>query len=83
MGDFLISFLTILLTIMQIAIFARALITWFPIGPDNPLVRVLHEITEPVLAPLRRVLPRFGMIDLSPMIAIIIILVIQQSLIST
>ncbi|MBI2761625.1 MAG: YggT family protein [Chloroflexi bacterium] len=83
MRDYLISFITILLTIMQIAIFARALMSWFPVSPDNPLVKVLHEITEPVLAPLRRVLPRLGPMDLSPMIAIIIILVIQQSLVTT
>lgn len=50
----------------------------FPINPSNPLVVALHEITEPILAPLRQVLPRFGMIDLSPMVAIILLSVIGR-----
>jgi YggT family protein len=49
-----------------------------PINPSNPLVIALHEITEPILAPIRQVLPRFGMIDLSPMVAIIVLNLIGQ-----
>lgn len=80
MGSFLVTFLSILIQILIVAIFARALVSWFPVDPRNPLVRVLNEITEPVLAPLRRVIPRFGMIDLTPMIAIIVLLAVQQGL---
>ncbi len=79
-GDFIIQFALILAYILQIAIIGRAIISWFPVSPENPLVRVLNEITEPVLAPLRRVVPRFGMLDLTPMIAIIILMVVQQAL---
>lgn len=80
MGDFVIQFVRILAIILQVAIIGRALISWFPVNPENPLVRVLNEITEPILAPLRRVIPRFGMLDLTPMIAIIILMVVQQAL---
>ena len=58
------------------AIFIRVLLSWFPIDPHNPLVTVLYEITEPILEPLRRVVPRLGMFDLTPMVAIILIQVI-------
>ena len=56
------------------AIFIRSILTWFPISPNNPIKSALDQITEPVLGTLRRYLPRFGMLDLSPMIAIIVII---------
>jgi YggT family protein len=83
MAAFFTNFLVVLITILQIAIIGRALISWFPVDPSNPLVRVLTEITEPVLAPLRRVIPRFGMIDITPMVAIIVLSIAQQALLST
>ncbi len=63
---------------LTIAIILRAIISWFPIDPRNPLVVFLHDITEPILAPIRQVLPRLGMIDLSPLVAIILIQVVAQ-----
>ena len=58
------------------AIFVRALLSWFPIDPHNPLVTLLYDITEPILDPLRRVIPRLGMIDITPLVAILLIQVI-------
>jgi len=70
-------------TLLYLAIFARVILSWFPQVPaDNPAVRFLYAVTEPILSPIRRLLPRMGMFDLSPMIAIIIILVVQQVLVS-
>ena len=54
---------------------ARAILSWFPIRPDSgfvPVVRFLHAVTEPLLAPLRRVIPPAGMFDLSFIVAILI-----------
>ena len=73
MGDFILIFFRTLVQILIFAIFARSIVSWFPIDPQNPLIRVLNEVTEPVLAPLRRVIPRLGMIDISPMVAIIVL----------
>jgi YggT family protein len=78
LGSMLINFVQILVWILQIAIIGRALLSWFPIDPRSPLVTVLNEITEPVLAPLRRVVPRIGMIDITPMVAIFVLYIIQQ-----
>jgi YggT family protein len=61
----------------------RALLSWFPIGPGNPLfqlVVILNQITEPILAPLRRVIPRIGMLDISPMVALLLLQFLQSLL---
>jgi len=76
----LIYDVSILVTLLQLAIFLRAILTWLPIGPDNPLVRILNQITEPVLAPLRKIVPRMGMVDLTPMAAIFVLFIVQQGL---
>ncbi|GBD12517.1 hypothetical protein HRbin24_00524 [bacterium HR24] len=64
--------------VLTLAIFARAILSWFPIDPRNPVVSFLHEITEPILAPLRQVLPRIGFLDLSPLVAIILLQVVAR-----
>lgn len=51
----------------------RVLLSWFPVDPYNDVVRALYAITEPVLEPLRRLPFRFGMIDLSPILAFILL----------
>ena len=76
----LLHFAFILITILQIAIFLRAMLTWFPLDQRHPLIRILNEITEPVLAPLRQVVPRVGMIVITPMVALVVLYVIQQAL---
>lgn len=52
--------------------------SWIQPDPRNPIVIFLHDITEPILAPLRRIIPRIGMIDLSPMVAIILLNIIGR-----
>ena len=79
----LINILYTLLTVLWIAIFARAVVSWFPISQDGPIVRALDAITEPVLEPLRRVVPRVGLFDITPMVAILLIIVIQSLLASS
>jgi YggT family protein len=56
------------------------MLSWFPMDQRNVLFRILNEITEPILAPLRQVVPRFGMIDITPMVAFLVLFVIQQAL---
>ncbi|MYB40864.1 MAG: YggT family protein [Chloroflexi bacterium] len=79
----LVNILYTLLTVLWIAIFARAIVSWFPISQDGPIVRALDAITEPVLEPLRRVVPRVGLFDITPMVAILLIIVIQGLLSSS
>jgi YggT family protein len=69
--------------VLTIAIIARALITWVPnlIDPRGAIAEFLFTITEPILAPIRSVMPRMGMFDFTPMIAIILLQVIREILI--
>ena len=81
MNLFLVQFINLLVTVFYIAILARVLLSWFPIGPDSamrPVVRIVYQITEPLLGPIRRILPNMGAIDLSPMIAIIVLIIVQK-----
>jgi YggT family protein len=59
--------------ILNAAILLRVLFSWIRFDPYNPLVRVIHQITEPLLAPLRRAIPPFGGLDITPMVALIIL----------
>ena len=78
--DYVRLFLGILLNVLWFAILIRVILSWFPVDPSNPIIRILWEITEPVLAPFRRVIPRIGMFDLSPLAAFLVISFLQQSL---
>ncbi len=70
-----------LLSFYQLILLARVLISWIQPDPYNPIVRFLYSMTDPILAPLRRVIPPLGgMIDLSPMIAMLLIQLIIQLL---
>lgn len=54
---------------MLVAIFIRIIFSWTGFDPTSPIFQVIMEITEPILLPIRSILPRMGMIDLSPMVA--------------
>ncbi|MBI4328578.1 MAG: YggT family protein [Chloroflexi bacterium] len=77
------NFVNILAQVLIFAIVARAILTWFPNTGNNPFVAIVYQVTEPILAPLRRIIPRIGMIDISPVVAILllqlVILVIGQA----
>jgi YggT family protein len=68
-----------LLRLYTWVIVASALITWVSLDPRNPIVRILRQITEPVLAPARRLLPpwKTGGLDFSPLIVIFAIWLVE------
>ena len=74
------TFLLVLGQVFNAAIIARILISWLPIDRDNqtlaPIVEILYQITEPILGPIRRLVPSLGGLDISPMIALILIQVL-------
>jgi len=78
----LVEFISIFATVLTWAIIIRALLSWFSISGAQPVFRLLVEITEPVLAPIRRVLPTAGMLDFSPLVALLLIQVISNILVS-
>ncbi len=65
-------------------VFGRVIISWVNADPYNPIVRFLYEATEPVLGRIRRMLPiSMGGIDFSPMILILVIIFLQNFLITS
>ncbi len=70
-----------ILVLFQVVLLARVLLTWFPqVDRDNPIIRGIYQITEPVLKPIRDLLPQTGMIDFSPLIVFLIISVLTRLL---
>lgn len=76
----LISFIGWMLSLYSWVIIAAALITWVTPDPRNPIVIFLRRVTEPVLQPVRRMLPpwKTGGLDLSPMIVLIAIQFVER-----
>lgn len=70
----------LLATILTIAIFARAIVSWFQMDPRSPLIQILDAITQPIMDPIRRVMPRLGMLDLSPLVAILLLQFVSNGL---
>lgn len=67
--------LCILGQLYVLMLIGRAILSWFPLRSDSPVVpvaRFLNAVTEPVLAPFRRVIPPAGMFDLSFLVVILL-----------
>lgn len=78
MSGFLETFIMLLFQVLLFAILGRVLVSWIdPLG-NMRVTQILRDITEPILAPIRSVLPTIGMIDLSPLVAILLIQLLQR-----
>ncbi len=76
--------LSIALNLYMWIIIIRAVATWFSPDPYNPIYQFLIRITEPVLGYIRKIIPfRFGMVDISPIIAIFVIIFLQTFLVQS
>jgi YggT family protein len=78
----ILNFFALIIQLLLLAIFVRAILSWFPIGRDNPVVTIVFQITEPILVPIRRFLPSTGSIDLSPMVAMLLLILLRSLLLS-
>ena len=77
----ILGFVYYLCRILAFAIFVRAILSWFALSRYNLFMVLLDDVTEPLLSPLRQVVPRLGMFDITPLIAIIILYFIPSILI--
>ena len=75
--EYFVRVVVILCNVMAVAVVIRSLLSWFPVDPNNFLVVFLVTITEPILAPLRRIIPRLDMIDFTPLVAILLLMFIS------
>jgi YggT family protein len=76
------NLINLILTAYMWIIIARAILSWVNPDPHNPIVRFLYRVTEPVLRPVRRLIPTHQIgLDLSPMIVLLGIYFLQQFLV--
>jgi YggT family protein len=69
-----------ILSIYSFVLFGRAIMSWFDPGFRSTIGRILYDITEPVVAPVRQVVPSLGGLDLSIMVTLFLILILQRLL---
>ena len=73
-----IGLVQLLFDLYVIVLLARVLLSWVQVDPQNPIVNLIHQLTEPLLAPIRRLMPPTGPMDFSPMVAFIVVLITEQ-----
>lgn len=69
-------------SVYSLLIIGRILLSWIPHNPYNPVVRFVYELTDPYLNIFRRVIPPFGMIDISPIVALLVLHLIRSVIIT-
>ncbi len=84
MFDIVENSISLLIEVLVFAIFVQVLMSWFiPRGGAGKLSILLAEITDPILMPLRRLIPPFGGLDLSPLIAILVLELFLRPILQT
>lgn len=77
------TLVNVLLTVYIWMIIGRAIISWVNADPNNPIVRFLVQVTEPLLVRIRRVVPVMKGFDLSPMVLLLAIIFLQSFIVPT
>ena len=87
-ANFLVAFARVLdigLNVFIWLIVIRAIVSWISVDPFNPIVQFLNKSTDPILFPIRRLLPfslKWG-IDISPVIAVLVLIFAQSFVVNT
>ncbi len=85
-GSALLTAVNVIFQLTSLAILARVILSWLPmagvrIDPYHPLIRILFQITDPILNPIRR-FATFGMMDFSPIVALILLDIVRRVLVT-
>lgn len=81
MSDQVLTVVSFVLRILSFAIIGRALLSWFDPSFKSAVGRIIYDVTEPVIGPIRRFVPSLGMFDLSPIIALVLIQLLSRVLV--
>jgi YggT family protein len=76
----LVNFLQLLVTVLWLLIIARVVVSWVMPAGSGGLVAFIYQATEPILAPIRRVIPPTAGIDWAPLVALLLLGVLTQAL---
>lgn len=68
------------LNIFLFAIFIQVIISWIAPGQHNPITMIIHQLTQPIMQPIRQFMPDLGGLDLSPMVALVLIQILKMLL---
>lgn len=77
-SGFILSFILMLLQVLSFAILGRVLLSWVDPMGNMRITQILNDITEPMLAPIRNLLPQMPMFDVSPIIAMLLLQALGQ-----
>jgi YggT family protein len=80
--NFLRFFIPLLFNLCSFLILARVLLSWVNVNPSNPIVLFIYGVTEPILQPLRNVIPAIGTMDISPIAALILLQILESLIMS-
>lgn len=78
------NFFNLLITVLSVAVMGRFLMSWIvvfgwlPPGSNDPISVILRQVTDPILVPLSRIIPPLGAIDITPMVALILLGVMRN-----
>ena len=78
MGQFLLVFIQLLVTVLWLLVLGRVLLSWINPTFSGPVARFLYDTTEPLLAPIRLLMPSTGSMDLSPVVLMLVLFVLMQ-----
>lgn len=79
-GQVLYQTVDLFFNIVLLLILVRIILSWLPQFRNNRFAEIVFGITEPILSPFQRLIPPMGMMDISPMVAILTLAVLQQIL---
>jgi len=77
-----VSILSLVLDAYSFVVLVSVIVSWLSLAEDNPIVRVTRTLTEPVLGPIRRLLPTGAGLDISPMVLLLGIRLLKRVLLS-
>ena len=77
-----VGLLSLVFDAYSLVVFLYVILSWFRLPEDHPLVRITSRLTEPALAPIRRLLPVGGGLDISPMVLLLALRLIKRLLLS-
>lgn len=81
MKEYIVLFIGILFDMIYLAIIIRIVLSWFRSSGMARFKFFLKDITDPILVPFQKIIPRLGMIDISPIVAIIVVDLVKNLLI--
>jgi len=74
----IIGLVQLLFDLYILVLLGRVLLSWMQVDPRNPIVNLINQLTEPLLAPIRNLLPQSSGMDFSPMVAFVVVLITEQ-----